>query len=222
MIFITGDKHGQIDPFLHNSSFRKIKKRDVLIVCGDFGFLWNSSETEYKNLKWLSKRRYFIAFVDGCNDNLSMIEKYPVSEWNGGKVRFISSNIVYLMQGQLYNIEGRKILTFGGGFNSNLMNDMESNNWWPEKITNKQCIDLVIKNIEKARGKFDFIVSHEAPAAITPCLEGGWRCNNAINSILEEIRIHCEFKKWFFGKYHIDKQIPPRYHAVFEDVVKAE
>ena len=56
------------------------------------------------------------------------------------------------MQGQLYTIEDRKILTFGGGFNSNLTNDMENNNWWPEKGANKQCIDLVIKNIEKERG----------------------------------------------------------------------
>ena len=29
-------------------------------------------------------------------------------------------------------------------------------------------------------------------------------------------------KMWFFGKYHIDRQIPPRYHALFEKVVKFE
>ncbi len=220
MIYVTGDKHGQIEPFLENPAFRKIKRGDVLIVCGDFGFLWDKSEKEYKNLKWLSKRKYFIAFVDGCNDNNALIEEYPVSVWNGGHVRFISKNIIYLMQGEVFNIDNRKILTFGGGFNDNFMPDVETNNWWPEKFTNKQCVNSVIKNIERERGRFDLIISHEAPLAITPCLMDGEKQDNAINSILEEIRMHCDFKNWFFGKYHIDKRIPPRYRAVFEDVVK--
>ncbi len=223
MIFVTGDKHGQLAPFLHNPGFSKIKKTDVLVICGDFGFLWDKSRQEYKNLKWLAKRRYTIAFVDGCNDNMSIINEYPVSMWNGGHVRFISKNIVYLMQGELYIIENKKMLAFGGGFNSNLSLDLENNNnWWPEQFATKQYVENVIKNIEKYSGKFDLIVSHEAPSAITPCLENGVCNSNAINCILEEIRLHCTFKKWFFGKYHVDRQIPPKYYALFERLVRFE
>ena len=222
LIFVTGDKHGQIEYFFENSIIRKIKKKDILIVCGDFGFLWNRSKQEYKNLQWLSKRRYTIAFVEGCNDNISMINEYPVSFWNGGKVHFISKNIVHLMQGELYEIEGKKVLAFGGGFDSNLSDDFENNNWWPESFTSKQCIDDLIKNIEKANAQIDFIISHEAPTAITPCLEEGFKRANAINSILEEIRLHCNFKRWFLGKYHKDKRISPKFHLVFEDVVKID
>ena len=120
MIYITGDKHGQLEPFLENSGFRKIKKGDVLIVCGDFGFLWDKSRQEYKNLKWLSKRKYYVAFIDGCNDNSSLISEYPISVWNGGHVRFISKNIIYLMQGESFIIDGKKILTIGGGFEDDL------------------------------------------------------------------------------------------------------
>ena len=199
MIYITGDKHGQLEPFLENKDFKKIKKGDVLIVCGDFGFLWDNSKQEYKNLKWLSKRKYVVAFLDGCYDNISLISKYPISVWNEGHVRFISKNIVYLMQGEIFNIAGTKVLTFGGGFEEELTDDFENNNWWPEKFTNRQCVDNVIENIGKENGKVDLIVSHEAPAAITPCLQSKEKENNAINLILEEIRLHCKFKRWFFS-----------------------
>lgn len=220
MIFITGDKHGQIEYFLHNPSLRKIKKGDLLIVCGDFGFLWDSSDQEYKKLKWLSKRRFNIAFVDGCYDNMKIIEKYPISSWKGGNARIISKNIIYLIKGEVYKTQDKKFLAFGGGFNPDVSDF--NNNWWPNKQENIEAIDAVIKNIEKENGEFDFIVSHEAPASLTPCLENGFSNVNSINLILEEIRTHCSFKKWFFGKYHLDKQIPPKYNLVFENFVKLD
>ena len=222
MIFITGDKHGQLYPFLHNSAFKRIKKSDTLIICGDFGFLWDKSIKEYKNLKWLSKRRYTIAFIDGCNDNMNIINQYPASVWNGGNVRFISKNIIYLMQGELFNIEGKKVLAFGGGFNENISEDFDVNNWWPENFQTKRYVDNVIKNIEKANGEFNIIISHETPSSLTPCMENRLKGSSAINHILEQIRIHSKFKRWFFGKYHVDRQIPPRYYALFEKVIKFE
>ncbi len=221
MIFVTGDKHAQLEPFISNVGFKSVKKGDILIVCGDFGFLWDKSEQEYKKLKWLSKRKYDIAFVEGCYDNMEIIEQYPVSVWNGGRVRLISKNIIYLMQGELYNIEGKKVLAFGGGFDSNLNFNLEENNWWPEKSSNKHNIDIVIRNIEKSNGEVDLVITHEAPASITPCFEEE-KSTNAINCILEEIQLHCGFKRWFFGKYHVDKQITKRYCAVFENVIKIE
>ena len=219
MIFVTGDKHAQIEPFINNSDFKNVKKGDIVIVCGDFGFLWDKSEQEYKKLKWLSKRKYYIAFIDGCYDNMQIIEQYPVSIWNGGRARIISNNIIYLMQGELYNIEGKKVLAFGGGFDSNLNFNLEENNWWPEKLNNKQSVDVVIKNIEKSNGEVDLIVSHEAPSSMTPCFEEE-KNSNAINQILEEIQLHCKFKMWCFGKYHIDKHITKRFYAVFDGLVK--
>ena len=50
MIFITGDMHGLMERF-QDSAFRHIKKGDTLIICGDFGFLWEGTEEEKKALK---------------------------------------------------------------------------------------------------------------------------------------------------------------------------
>ncbi len=220
LIWITGDKHGQLEPFIQNPLYRKIKKNDVLFICGDFGFLWNESKEEIKNLNWLAKRKFKIAFVDGCNDNKQLLEKYPLTNWNSGRVHMIFENIVHLLNGELYVIDNRKILTFGGGFNENINRFSINNENLAQQITFTSQIDNLVKNIKKANQNLDIIISHEAPSSIAPCLETEKFHCNYINNILEEIRTHAKFKSWFFGKYHVDKIIPPKYYALFNDVVK--
>ena len=72
MIYITGDTHGEFSRF-KDSTTRKIKKGDTLIVCGDFGFIWDGSREEDRILKKLSKKKYNICFVDGTHENFEML-----------------------------------------------------------------------------------------------------------------------------------------------------
>ena len=219
MIWITGDKHGQLEYFLDNPSYKKVKKHDTIIVCGDFGFLWDNSLKEQKNLKWLSKRKYNIAFVDGCHDNQQLLSKYPIGEWNGGQARYISDNIIHLLRGEAYQIDGKNILAFGGGSSENKTDHTKGVSWWPEESPTQKQIDNVIENIRNSNGNFDVIVTHEAPLSIKSCMEDEQRNYDLIHEILEEIRTHTNFKKWYFGKYHADKFIPPKYQAVFDYLI---
>ena len=53
MIYITGDTHGDISCF-KNPKLNKLGEKDILIVCGDFGFIWNPHDkNERKNLEYL-------------------------------------------------------------------------------------------------------------------------------------------------------------------------
>ena len=62
MVFVTGDTHG--DPNrLSKNGLKNLKAGDTLIVCGDFGFIWDKSKNEQKILKALSKREYNICFI---------------------------------------------------------------------------------------------------------------------------------------------------------------
>ena len=45
MIYVTGDMHGAEDR-LYGKEWRKLKSGDVLIVCGDFGYIWNGGKFE--------------------------------------------------------------------------------------------------------------------------------------------------------------------------------
>ena len=108
MIYFTGDTHGEILKF-KSSAAKKLKKGDSLMVCGDFGFLWSGSEEEEKNIKWLSKRKYNIVFVEGAHENFEMLSKYPIEDFAGSKARKIADNIYQLLRGEIYEIEGKKI-----------------------------------------------------------------------------------------------------------------
>ena len=52
MIYVTGDLHGDISR-LETFRMRRFKKNDMLIVCGDFGFIWDNGEEEKKALEKL-------------------------------------------------------------------------------------------------------------------------------------------------------------------------
>ena len=55
MVYLTGDTHGELDRFKHGK-LRWLGKRDVVLVLGDFGFVWDGSKAEQKKLDWLRKR----------------------------------------------------------------------------------------------------------------------------------------------------------------------
>ena len=50
MVYITGDTHGDLSLF-KNPKLKKLNDDDILIICGDFGFLWDGSDKEKRLLK---------------------------------------------------------------------------------------------------------------------------------------------------------------------------
>ena len=92
MVYVTGDMHGDFERF-KLPAMKKLKKGDTLIICGDFGFLWDGSKEEEKILEKLSEKKFNICFVDGTHENFEMLNSFPVSEWNGGKVHHIIGSV---------------------------------------------------------------------------------------------------------------------------------
>lgn len=45
MIYLTGDTHGDLERF-KDRALKRLRREDTLIVCGDFGFLWDDSPAE--------------------------------------------------------------------------------------------------------------------------------------------------------------------------------
>ena len=104
MIYITGDIHGDRKR-LSWLKLRNLKEGDTLIICGDFGFLWDNSTAEQNYLMSLGKRKYNICFIDGTHENFELLDKIPVTFWRGGRVRRITDNVIHLMRGEIYEID---------------------------------------------------------------------------------------------------------------------
>ena len=45
MVYVTGDLHGDYSRF-KRPEMKKLRAGDILLVCGDFGFIWDNSKQE--------------------------------------------------------------------------------------------------------------------------------------------------------------------------------
>ena len=119
MIYITGDTHADFTR-LEEEKFpiqTEMTKNDYVIICGDFGGVWNyivESMHEKQWLDWLDNKNFTTLFVDGNHENFERLYKYPVEEWHGGKVHKIRDSVIHLMRGEIYDIDNNKFFTFGG------------------------------------------------------------------------------------------------------------
>ncbi len=221
MIYVTGDIHGDRKR-LSKYKLRKLKEGDTLIICGDFGFLWDNTAAEQKYLISLGKRKYNICFVDGTHENFELLNNYEVSQWNGGKVHKIHGNLYHLMRGQVYEIDRRKVFTMGGGESSDIDIRRDVNAWSKDELPTQEELLEGAENLEVAGYNIDIIVTHEPPLKVKNFLNindpAEFRVS-ALNAYFEELSSNCRFKKWYFGSLHVDKYISSTYHAIYKNIV---
>lgn len=224
MIYVTGDIHGDKDR-LSKTSLGMLNAGDTLIVCGDFGFIWNNDSKENQILNRLSKRKYNICFVDGIHENFEVLNSLPVIMWNGGRVHKIRDNIFHMMRGQIFEIEGKSIFVMGGGEDPEL--DLQEDDDIPshKEIPTSQEMLTGVANMEKHDYKVDYIITHEPPARIRDFLmlsENKTLRVTALGAYLDELSQQAEYKKWYFGSMHTDKFISETMTALFKNIVCAD
>ena len=225
MIYFTGDMHGDLTRF-HEPDMKQLKKGDTLIVCGDFGFVWDGSKAEKATLKKLGKMKYNLCFIDGAHENFELLNQYPAAEWNGGQAHRISGNLFHLMRGQVFTIEGKTLFTMGGGISpdDDLRGGDESRMRW--ELPSREELHEAAAALEKAGGTVDYIATHEPPMKIKGFLQLKSQVQatepSGLNTYFEELGKCCEFGRWFFGSMHIDKVIATSHVSCFRKVVKAE
>lgn len=224
VIYVTGDLHGD-ENRLFDRQWRKLKKGDTLIVCGDFGFLWDGSEREREALEYLGSRKYNVLFLDGTHENFDLLHKCRETVWHGGHVRRVSGNLLHLMRGQIFNIEGKKIFTFGGGESADRDIRIEQGKWWRAEMPTADEFREGAQNLDEQECRVDYILTHEPPQLLKSAMQlrqGVEQNVSKLNGFLEEISRTCEFKHWYFGSLHEDKTLTPKYTCVFKKIIPLE
>lgn len=210
--------HGDLSRFKHKNLLR-LKRNESLIVCGDFGFLWSGSKQELHTLKKIGRKRYYTLFVEGCHENYDLLNDYPVTEWNGGKVRVISGRLMQLMRGEVYNIDGKTVFAFGGGQTADIDLRSVADKWWCQELPTEEELYNGIHNLEKHNLEVDYVVTHEPPGTMKGFLNFESDCTSEMHAFFDKIKDECIYKAWYFGKLHKNKVIPPKYYSVFDDVI---
>lgn len=215
-IYVTGDIHGGID--IQKLSKKNLKKKDIeltdkdyVIILGDFGLPFfdkevNERKGEYSYwINWLSKKPCTILWVDGNHDNFNYWEKQPVAEWNGGKVQIHpkAPNVIHLMRGEIYEIEGKTFFAFGGAASHDKEYRKPDISWWKQETASQSEIDNALENLNNYYNKVDYVLTHTPPSDIVrKYIIADYQDRTA--EFLTEIEHKIDYKAWFCGHVHMD------------------
>lgn len=236
MVYVTGDTHGEQGRFLYNDSVidKTLSATDHLLVCGDFGYIFSDDEKEHTFLDFLATKKYRILFVDGNHENFDSLESYDTEEWCGGKVHIIRKDevgnpkVIHLMRGQIFEIDGERYFTFGGGYSFDRgVRDLRGEliripheTWWEQEMPSDQEMKEGIENLARYGNCVDYIISHAAPERIN-FLFHKWNIDNPeapLNNYLQWVYDNVSFKHWYFGHHHRDDDVRDDVTVLFFEV----
>ena len=225
MVYLTGDTHIPVDiDKLSTKNFIEgdnLTREDYIIVLGDFGLLWHNDKTYKYWLNILSNKKYTILWLDGNHENHSWINSLSISEWHGGKVHYISDNIIHLMCGQVFNIDNKKFFVCGGASSVDKYHRIEGISWWPEEDINCSQIMEAEKNLNINNWQVDYILTHTCPKFLVNNMFKVEYIKDPTSEFLEDIYTDIEFKKWYFGHWHIDKEYG-KFYSLYNNIIKLD
>ncbi len=249
MIYITGDCHADFSRFSTDifPEQREMTKEDYVIICGDFGGVWTKDEEsprEKWDMNWLEDKPFTTLFVDGNHENFDRLYSYPVEKWHGGKAHKIRDSVIHLMRGQVFEIEDRKIFTFGGASSHDIQGGIlepedpdykkkkkeldkgwlpyriNHLSWWERELPTESEMAEGLINLKKNDNKVDFIVTHCCASSTQALYSEGRFASDVLTDYLEKIRQTVNFKKWFFGHYHDNKNINADEILLYEQIIR--
>lgn len=249
MIYVTGDCHQNFRKF-NTKIFpeqKEMTKEDYVIICGDFGGVWNKemeNKEEKHLLDWLEEKPFTTLFVDGNHENFDRLYSYPVELWHGGKVHKIRPSVIHLMRGQIYEIDGKSFFTFGGASSHDIKSgildpedpdfkekkkwlDREWRSyrvnhitWWAQELPSEEEMQEGRANLAVHDNQVDFIVTHCCATSTQMLIDEQKLKPDIETDYLEEIKQAIQFKKWFFGHYHDNRNVSKKEILIYEQFVR--
>lgn len=247
-IFVTGDIHGDGERLIEFAHSRCLDEQDVIIIAGDFGCVWNGSDEENKCLDYLSEslEGCNLAFVSGNHENFDLLEKFPVKTWAGGRAQFIRKNIIHLMRGEMFFIDGKKIFAFGGARSTDIKDGLLNAdnieklreeicalerqgrqlyrivkyNWWKQEMPSEEEKRRGIACLEKWKWETDFVVTHCCPSSIQTCFSLGIYEEDELTQYFQKIYEQLKFRCWYFGHYHEDMKVGTQFYMLYKKILQ--
>ena len=190
-IYVTGDVHGRAEYGASRVAFRSwplgrtLTSDDVVIVAGDFGFVWDGSNAERYWLDWFESKPWTTCFVDGNHENHRMLAELPVREWNGGLVHEVRPRVLHLMRGEVFDIDGLAVLAMGGAASNDRQYRREGRSWWPEEMPSEEEMDRYRADLQDAKTRLHTdIIAGNAPDLFGAMLVTGVLAHIAIQVVL--------------------------------------
>ena len=231
MIFVTGDTHARFERF-SSRNFplgRELVKSDYIIIAGDFGGIWDINQSTGQEsywLDWLNDKPWTTLFVDGNHENFDRLENMPTQIEFGNEVGIIRPSIIHLKRGYVYNIQGRKFFTFGGGYSLDKARRVEHFSWWDRELPSYDEYNRGLKSLEDVDNSVDYIITHSCSQRDFDEMSLNFSMMHKINDEEGQLRKYFDliqdtvsYKKWFCGHFHVKTLVNKTqflYHTIME------
>lgn len=215
MIYLLSDLHGELDYQSFNRYLEEEHSKDLLIVLGDTCLEMDDMEGNAEFTKKVLTASCPIALVDGNHENFDFLYSFPVEDWMGGKVHRLTENVVHLMRGHVFELEGKSFFVFGGCKSSD---EWKSHGkWYPQEEATEEEYALAYENLKKYDHKVDYILSHKYSRELKdPYLVKG------LVDLTVYIDEHVDFICWYSGHGHRNMVISDKHEMIFDELTPVE
>ena len=200
-----------------------LTKTDYVIIVGDFGLIWADDNEDKYWLKWLSGKPWTTLFIDGNHENFNLLESFPIESWNGGNVHKITPSIFHLMRGQVFEMDGKKFFTFGGAASHDKDYRKLDKSWWTREMPSVEEYEEGLQCLDKNDWKVDYVLTHTCSYDALKTLSLCYGLNHVeadqMHMYFNEIKFKLAYKKWFFGHFHKNIELPDNQCLLYSNIV---
>ena len=228
-VFVTGDTHASIHiTKLSSKKFldgRHLTKNDYVIVCGDFGLVWdpleNITKEEIHWTQWLTDKKWTTLFVCGNHENHNRLKNLPTETKFGGTVGVVNDSIYHLKRGEIYTINDKTFFCFGGALSQDRYCRKLNISYWEDEVPNNQEMEYAVNNLREHQYQVNYILTHTAPRTLIKMMGYSDNKIDPTTNFLEYVASTYKFDRWFCGHFHEDQDIS-KYSFLFDRVLEVE
>lgn len=180
---------------------------DFMIICGDFGGVWEGGKKDARSLDRLENLPIYHIVCQREPRKLRPAQEIPHRGMERRKSPADSASCNHLMRGQVFDLQGYSFFTMGGArshdIDDGILNpkalDFEEqywalrrmgarfrvnhHSWWKQELPSKSEYEEARRNLERIHYKVDYVVTHCAPSSICRHTRRWWLCSRPLDGL---------------------------------------
>lgn len=212
MIYLISDLHSGgstrgLEKYLAESG-----EGDILVILGDVGLAFERTEDNRRFTEYFLSLEKPIAFIDGNHENHPYLRSFPKDVAYGGPVYRLTSSIVYLQRGNIYEIEGKTFFVMGGCKSSAIW--AERGLLYPHEEPYAEEVVLAYKNLNIHNNRVDYVLTHQYKKDTEPK-----QSPTPLEELTAYIDSNISFTHWYAGHDHTNAKKDDLHTIVYDEPI---